>query len=285
MKISYQYLILFTGILLGFNNTSNGQEAAELFHQNCAACHAFGQKLVGPDLIGVNEKRSEELLISFIKSSQTMIKSGDPEAVAIYEEFNQTIMNDQPNLDDGQIRSILAYIGEETEARQGTSAEAEVVEIVPIEYSEADVDTGLLLFSGELDFENNGPTCISCHNVSEDGLMSGGLLAKDLTHVYERMGDAGLAGILGSPPFPAMAETYENNELDSTEIAQLIAFLKEADSDEDNDELEASSGNGIFFLGGGGGLLVLFLLFALHWRNRIKDSTKHDIYKRQIKSV
>jgi hypothetical protein len=39
---------------------------------------------MGPDLIGINQKRSEEWLISFIKSSQTMIKSGDADAVSFF---------------------------------------------------------------------------------------------------------------------------------------------------------------------------------------------------------
>lgn len=74
----------------------------------------MGQRLIGPDLIGINQKRSEEWLIPFIKSSQTMIKSGDADAIAIYEEFNQMMMNDQTHLSDDDIRSVLSYIEEET---------------------------------------------------------------------------------------------------------------------------------------------------------------------------
>lgn len=42
-----------------------GQDGEAIYKQNCTACHKFVQKLIGPDLIGVNEKRSEEWLISF----------------------------------------------------------------------------------------------------------------------------------------------------------------------------------------------------------------------------
>ncbi|MBL6658243.1 MAG: c-type cytochrome [Flavobacteriales bacterium] len=36
-----------------------GQDGEVIYKQNCTACHKFGQKLIGPDLTGVNEKRSE----------------------------------------------------------------------------------------------------------------------------------------------------------------------------------------------------------------------------------
>ena len=114
-------------------------------------------------------------------------------------------------------------------------------------------------------------------------MVSGGLLAKDLTNVFERMGDAGLTGILGAPPFPAMAVAYKNNELDSVEIVQLTAFLKHAANVSNNQEVK--SGVDIFIVGGGGGLIFLFLLITLYWKNRLKHSVKHDIYKRQIKSI
>ena len=97
------------------------------------------------------------------------------------------------------------------------------------------------------------------------------------------MGDAGVTGILGAPPFPAMAIAYKNNELDSIEIAQLTAFLKHADSVSNNQEVKR--GADIFVIGGGGGLTLLFLLIALYWKKRLKISVKHDIYKRQIKSI
>ena len=285
MRKYYVRSILLLSFFICYFINVYGQDGPALFRQTCAACHMFGEKLVGPDLLGVNEKRSEEWLIKFIKSSQSMIKAGDPEAVAIFEEYNQVVMLDQPGMDDNQIRTILAYIKDETQARQGTesSNESVVAERIPIDYSQLDIDTGLLLFSGQLDFVNHGPSCMSCHDVDEDKLLSGGLLAKDLTHVYGRMGDVGIASILGTPPFPSMATTYENNGLDSTEIAQLTAFLKDVDQSTE-EEAKASEGNNIFFLGGSGGLILLFLLFGLHWKNRMKSSTKHDIYKRQTKS-
>ena len=88
------------------------QDAGEnLFKKNCQACHTIGGgKLVGPDLVGVAEKRDSDWLHSFIRSSQTMIADGDSLAVALFIENNEAIMNDHQHLSDAEIDTILNYI-------------------------------------------------------------------------------------------------------------------------------------------------------------------------------
>jgi hypothetical protein len=97
------------------------------------------------------------------------------------------------------------------------------------------------------------------------------------------MGDAGLTGILGAPPFPAMATSYKDNTLDSAEIVQLTAFLKHADSVSADQEIKSAAN--IFGFGGLGGLILLFLLIAVIWNKRLRASVKDDIYKRTIKGT
>ena len=285
MKIRYKFLALFMGTFLLCSPSLIGQDAASIFKQNCGACHKLGQRLVGPDLLGVNEKRDAEWLMNFIKSPKAMVDAGDETAVALLAEFNQIMMTDQAHLGDDQINSILAYIDEETQARNATASsgeEVEVVEEVPIVYTAEDVEAGLNLFSGKMSLTNGGPSCVTCHNVTNDQLISGGLLAKDLTNAYERMGgDAGVAGIIGTPPFPAMATAYANNEISDEEVFALTAFLKHAD--EVSETQIVNSGASIFLFGGGGGLIVLFIIIALLWKNRIRQAVKHDIFKRQLK--
>ena len=286
MKTCYKQLVTLIILLSFLSINSKGQDGAAIFKQNCTACHKLGQKLIGPNLLGVTDKRSEEWLISFIRSSQTMIKSGDADAVAIFEEFNQLQMIDQPLLTDDEIKSILAYIKQETPSQDAMAANdtsTVIVEIVPIVYTEEDVHAGLQLFSGRSSLENGGTSCISCHNINNNQLVPGGLLAKDLTNVYARMGDAGLTGILGAPPFPAMATSYKDNTLDSAEIVQLTAFLKHADSVSADQEIKSAAN--IFGFGGLGGLILLFLLIAVIWNKRLKASVKDDIYKRTIKGT
>jgi len=256
----------------------NGQDGEAIFKQNCAACHKLGKRFIGPDLIGVNQKRSEDWLLSFIKSSQTMIKSGDADAVAIYEEFNQVMMTDLAHLSDDDIKTILSYIEQQSSSMNSTEEPVEIVEVVPTIYSAEDIQKGQNLFSGKTRFSNGGASCISCHNVTNDELISGGLMAKDLTNAYARMGEAGVGSIISSPPFPVMATAYEKTPLDSIETSQLTAFLKHAD--EVSDEQEIRSGASLFILGGGGGIIILFLLIELIWIKRLRKSVKENIYNR-----
>ena len=240
---------------------ANGQDGEAIFKQNCAACHKLGQRFIGPDLIGVNQKRSEDWLVSFIKSSQTMIKSGDADAVAIYEEFNQMLMTDLAHLSNDDIKAILSFIEQQSSSTNSTEESVEIVEVVPTNYSAEDVQKGQNLFSGKTRFSNGGASCISCHNVTNDELI-----------------EAGVASIISSPPFPVMVTAYKKNPLDSIETSQLTAFLKHAD--EVSDEQEVRSGASLFILGGGSGIIIFFLLIELIWKKRLRKSVKEDIYNR-----
>ena len=81
-----------------------------LFNSLCAACHKPYSASIGPALHGVTEKRDMDWLYRWIKNSQELIASGDDEAVAIYEEYNQTAMPAFPQLSDADIDDILAYV-------------------------------------------------------------------------------------------------------------------------------------------------------------------------------
>ena len=85
------------------------QKGKSLFNSQCAACHKLNRKLVGPALKGVSAKYEKEWLYSWIKNSSALIKSGDEQAVAIYEEYNKVAMNAFPNLSNDDIDNILAY--------------------------------------------------------------------------------------------------------------------------------------------------------------------------------
>ena len=85
------------------------QAGKKLFNSNCAACHKLNKKAVGPALKGVSAKYDREWLYSWIKNSSAMIKSGDPQAVAVWEEHNKVAMNAFPLLSNTDIDNILAY--------------------------------------------------------------------------------------------------------------------------------------------------------------------------------
>ncbi|WP_124978844.1 c-type cytochrome [Nonlabens xiamenensis] len=81
----------------------------QLFNANCASCHNLYKKMTGPALFGVTKKYEREWLYKWIKNSAELIASGDPQAVAIYTEYNQKNMNAFPQLSNTDIDNILAY--------------------------------------------------------------------------------------------------------------------------------------------------------------------------------
>ena len=88
------------------------QSGAEIFKTKCALFHSIGKGIVvGPDLKDLfkDVDMSEKWIRSFIRSSQSLIKSGDMHAMETYEKFNKTLMPDQ-QLSDTEINSVLAYI-------------------------------------------------------------------------------------------------------------------------------------------------------------------------------
>ena len=80
-----------------------------LYKANCTQCHAINEKVIGPALKDVHERRPKEWLISWIRNSQKLIQSGDEYAVSIWEEYNKTAMPAYP-FSDEEITSILSYV-------------------------------------------------------------------------------------------------------------------------------------------------------------------------------
>ena len=111
---SFLSLLLISVSLLTFQNTFAQDDPAvtagkALFNANCAACHKLNKRAVGPALKGVSAKYDKEWLYSWIKNSTAMVKSGDAQAVAIYEEYNGSVMTSYPQLSNEDIDNILAY--------------------------------------------------------------------------------------------------------------------------------------------------------------------------------
>jgi len=280
-------LMGIVAILLLNTYSQNGwaQEPGEqVFNTTCFACHTIGGgRLIGPDLAGVHEKRSQEWLEKFIKSSQAMINAGDAEAVALFEEYNNLLMPDAVATDE-EVRQVLSYIKVQS-AGAATAVEASVDEPVtpPEPASEEDILAGQEMFQGNIRFENSGPACNACHEVRNDAVIGGGILAAELTTVFSRMGGAGVTAILGQAPFPVMQAAYEDRSLTEGEVTALVAFLEYADSEQYN-QLPRDYGIGLF-ASGAVGAGILFFFFGFVWRGRKRGSVNQAIYDRQIRSV
>ncbi len=81
-----------------------------LYKANCTSCHAIDRKVVGPALKDVIDVKDEAWMIKWIKNSQSLVKAGDPDAVKIFNEYNQSIMSSFPQLSDDDAKNIIAFV-------------------------------------------------------------------------------------------------------------------------------------------------------------------------------
>jgi cytochrome c2 len=277
--------IVAVGITLSSPASAQDTRSGEqIFSTICVACHTVGQgQRVGPDLAGVHERHSEEWMIEFIRSSQTVIKSGDPEAVALAAGFPGLIMPDNI-LSDDQIRSVLDHLRELESG--GAAAVGVTANQAPTEparkVTEEDILRGQELFQGNIRFSERGPACNSCHHVKNDAVIGGGILAKELTSVFSTMGEPGVRAILGTPPFAVMEQAYRDKPLSEDEVHALVAFLQRADEQQ---SFQQPRDYGIRLAGTGAvGTVLLLGAYALIFRQRKRASVNQAIYDRQVKS-
>ncbi|HMT95965.1 MAG TPA: c-type cytochrome [Ferruginibacter sp.] len=276
MKITLHY-VLVTLIMhvFTFSNTLAQDSDSATFKSVCAACHTIGGgKLIGPDLVNVQDRHTEEWIVKFVKSSQSVIKAGDKYADSIYKAYNQVLMPDHPNLTDAQVKGLIAFIKTQSALPPTTIAKTEL--------PQGNSNRGRELFVGNIRFMNNGAACNSCHNVNIKGYMSGGALAKDLTHAVSRLSAEGVSGVISGLPFPQMKESYAAHPVTEQETADLTAFLVKVDKET---PLTATSKVGSYLLIGGiTGLVILLILYSFFWIKRKKRPVNFPVFKRQIKS-
>ena len=80
-----------------------------IFNAQCAACHKLDAKMTGPALRNVGAKYEKAWLYKWIKNSSALIKSGDPDAVKVWEEYKPSVMTAFPQLSTVDIDNIIAY--------------------------------------------------------------------------------------------------------------------------------------------------------------------------------
>jgi cytochrome c2 len=97
-NICFLFTLLFsTSLVLAAPPVEEGKS---IFQARCAACHNINKTLTGPALAGVDQRRSMDWIVDFVHSSQTVIKNGDKDAVALFKQFNNIPMPDHNDLSE-----------------------------------------------------------------------------------------------------------------------------------------------------------------------------------------
>lgn len=267
----------------------------EIFKSVCASCHTIGKgKLVGPDLSRVYEKKNQDWLIKFIRSSQTVIKSGDEQAVAVFNEFNKIQMPDN-NYSDDQIISIIDFIkqsdggssGAQVTDSSGITSNADTTKAVKdtaavqINYKSAEL--GRALFNGFEPFLHGATPCHNCHNIKDQSFLGGGKLAIDLTKAYTKLGPQGIRGILVNPPFPAMKAAIPDS-VTNEEINALISLLQVVDERNPEFIRQTSGGVSFFTLAFVCAMLLLVHIYLFYDSRKIPDNPPEHTYYKKSKS-
>lgn len=223
--------LLFLGLaalcLPGSAVADQVQDGKTLFTQQCGGCHTLGGgDTAGPDLEGVVERSGEQGTRDFIADPAKVIASGDPKVAAMVEKFNGVAMPDL-GLTGVQVDSIVAFLAAQGGATGGTTTTKP-----PATAPAGDVAAGKELFTGETQFANGGAACMSCHRMEDLGSLGGGLVGPDLTNAATKYGgEAALAAVMATLPFPTMVPVYDGHALTKTEQADLAAYMQSVPDD------------------------------------------------------
>ena len=164
IRWSFQTLAMLFFMLVGVSayaadpavaNTDEAIAAGKtVFNANCKTCHKLDQKYIGPALRGATDRNNANWVKTWIKNSQAVISSGDAYAVALYKEYNNSVMPSYAFLSDAELDGVLAYIeyGDKADAAAaaapgaaaGDPAAAAAGSGIPNEY--LSIIVGVLLF-------------------------------------------------------------------------------------------------------------------------------------------
>ena len=98
----------FTSVEVGPIDASMAEKGEAIFASKCAACHKTSdEKIVGPGLQGVTERRTPEWVMNMITNPEEMTKK-DPVGKALFEKH--LVQMTFQNVSDDETRQILEYL-------------------------------------------------------------------------------------------------------------------------------------------------------------------------------
>ncbi len=228
-----------------------------IFDTKCSPCHTIGAGTrVGPDLKGVTGLRSRDWLVNFISNPEKMFQAGDPIAKGLLSKFGGFKMPDL-GLSQQEISNVLSYIGPQQPSPGIAPQKGEIPATIaggPLR--------GERLFTGVVLFQNGGPPCMSCHDVSGIPFPGGGVLGPDLTAAYSKF-DTTMSSLLATLPFPTMTPIFSKRPLTPLEQHDVESFFEKASTQPPADVTS------VIILSVIGGFIILMVLIWRIWHRRL----------------
>jgi len=104
--------LAFSGAQAQAQNEAMSKRGKMLWsNRGCGSCHGIGKKMAGPDLAGVEQRRSKEWLTKWLMQTDVMLAS-DSTAMALLAEWKGIKMPKQ-TLSEQDVDAILAYLRSE----------------------------------------------------------------------------------------------------------------------------------------------------------------------------
>jgi len=104
--------VLFISSLVQAADPKNGET---VFKKYCTSCHAIAYQVNGPALKGITKTESADWFVQWIINNKKLRETGDKDAVAIYNKYNQAAMTVfEGILKKPDVLDILAYIDQES---------------------------------------------------------------------------------------------------------------------------------------------------------------------------
>jgi len=208
---------------------------AEIFKMHCVVCHAED----GGGGIGPNLTDAYWLHGGSVKNLFRVIKYGVP---------SKGMISWQNQLSPSDIQYVASYIlslngtipanpkepqGElydESNEEQNQESQTDIADRRPTIYNARDtldpVAIGRGLFSGSIRFIEGGPGCITCHNITEENLPKGALIAPDLTNVFTRLDEPTLYKVITKPYHLTMQEAFRDKVVIEEEVKYLMSYFE-----------------------------------------------------------
>lgn len=257
------------------------QDAADFYRQNCMSCHTIGGgRLTGPDLKNVSDRKDRAWLAQFMMDPKSKIDAGDPYALQLQKDSRGAVMPTIVGMNKARAESLLELIIAESKLEKSHFIGMQLSERP---FTPKDIEDGRQIFMGAISMKNGGAACISCHSVNGIGGLGGGMLAPDLTTVFERYeGRKTLATWLSAPATPTMQSVFKKQPLDPEEVLSLTAYFQNTLQRAPED---ASTARLNFVLIGLGGTLLMLAFFDVVWNKRFRAVRRPLVEKRRSEII